>query len=84
MSLLFCSIFLVYQFSQLSSQYMSGKTVVNIEVNRELYENLPAITLCLPQIFLLEKLAKYDQEYQNYYYNYDEMLSEENISNSTK
>ena len=59
---------------------MSGKIVVNIEV----YENLPAITLCLPLIVLLEKFVNSKPEHQQEYHNYTQMLNIENIENSTK
>ena len=83
LSSLFCSTFLLYQFSQLLAQYISGKTVVNIEVKREIYENLPAITICLPQIVLIEALANYNQDYQIDYENYNVMLSKKYFSNLT-
>ena len=63
---------------------MSGKFVVNIEVRRELYENLPAITVCLPQIISLERLGNFNQKYYQDYLDYNEMLSQENILNFTK
>ena len=53
-------------------------------MKQEIYENLPAITICLPQIVSLEKLAKFDQEYQNYHDYYNEMLQLEYLLNSTK
>ena len=62
---------------------MSGKTVVNIELKRELFENLPSITVCLPQIVLFESLAKYREEYQKDYEYFNEMLSEKYLSNSS-
>ena len=84
LSSLFCSIFLIYQFSDLLSQYMSGKTVVNIEVKRELYENLPAITLCLPQIVSMERHAKFNPQFQQDYHNYHKTMSKENLLNASK
>ena len=84
LSSLFCLSFLLYQLSQLLSEYMSGKTVVNIEVKREVYENLPAITLCLPLIVLLEKFVNSNPEHKQDYHNYNQMLNIENIENITK
>ena len=82
-SSLFCSIFLLYQIIELFSQFLSGKTVVNIELKREIYENLPAITLCLPQIVSLEALAKYNPDYQRDYNISNEMLSQKYLMNTT-
>ena len=80
---IFCSVCLIYQFSQLLSKYQSGKTVVNIDVKRELYENLPAITVCLPQIVSFEALANYSQEYREDYEFVKEWLSEKYLCNPT-
>ena len=80
----FCSIFLVYQSSELLTEYMNGKTVDNIEVKRELYENLPAITLCLSQIISMEKLANFDQEYQQDFLDNNEILSTKYFINSNE
>ena len=41
LSTIFCTTGLLYQSCQLLSQYMSGKSVVNIEVKRETYSHLP-------------------------------------------
>ena len=82
LSSIFCSIGLLYQCSQLLSEYLTGKTVVNIEVKRELYENLPAITFCIPSILSIESVAKYDQQYQTNYEFYQKLIKLYNI-NST-
>ena len=82
LSTLFCSIGLLYQCSQLLTQYFGNKTVVNIEVKRELYENLPAITFCFPSILSIESVAKYDQQYQQNYEFYQKQIKSYHI-NST-
>ena len=74
LSTLFCSLGLLFQCSQLLTQYFGNKTVVNIEVKRELYENLPAITVCIPRIVSIELVANYDQQYQQYYTYYQQLI----------
>ena len=82
LSTLFCSIGLLYQCSQLLTQYFGNKTVVNIEVKRELYENLPAITFCIPSILSIESVANYDQQYQQNYEFYQKQIKPYHV-NST-
>ena len=65
---------LLFQSSQLFSQYMSGKSVVNIEVKRELYANLPAITICYPEIVSMELAANYSDIYRHYYEKYKQIF----------
>ena len=74
LSSLFCSIGLLFQVSQLLTQYFGNKTVVNIEVKRELYENLPAITVCFPRILSIQSIAKYDQQHQENYEHYQQLM----------
>ena len=61
LSIIICSVCLLYQCNQLLLQYSSGKTVVNIEIKRQSYESLPAITLCYPQIVSIKLIKNYCQ-----------------------
>ena len=74
LSTLFCLVGLLYQTSKLWSQYMFGKTVVNIEVKRQLYDNFPAITVCFKNMLSFESLANYSTKYLQYYYEYEEIV----------
>ena len=74
LSAIFCVSGLLYQSCQLISQYMSGKSVVNIEVKREINANLPAITICYPEIFSMEMIANFNQTYRDNYEKYKEMI----------
>ena len=69
--------------SQFYETHMSGKTVVNIEVKREVYENLPAISVCLPQTIFLKDLAKHRPEYQKDYEISRIFMRRKFLSNST-
>ena len=82
LSSLFCSLGLFFQCSQLFSQYFGNKTVVNIEVKRELYENLPAITVCFRSILSFELVAKYDQQYQQNYEYYQQLIKTYYVSST--
>ena len=68
--LIFFSIF--YQIYLISSKYIPGKTIININFGRHYDQTLPAITFCFPQFFSMERTAKSDpdiiqmnQMYQN-------------------
>ena len=82
LSTLFCSMGLLYQFSQQLSQYFSDKTVVNIEIKRELYDNFPAITLCFPGLVSFESIANYDQQYQQDYEYYQQLMKTYYVNSS--
>ena len=70
LSTILCTTGLLYQSCQLLSQYMSGKSVVNIEVKREMYSHLPAITICYPEMVSMELAADYSDVYRHYYEKY--------------
>ena len=73
-STIFCASGLLYQCFQLLSQYLSGKSVVNVEVKRELYPSLPAITLCYPEMVSMELAANYSDIYRHYYERYKDII----------
>ena len=74
LSTILCTTGLLYQSCQLLSQYMSGKSVVNIEVKREVLSNLPAITICYPEMVSMESAANYSDLYRHYYEKYKEVI----------
>src|ERR1700761_614445 len=74
LSSLLCTSGLLLQSCQLLSEYLSGKTVVNIEVRRESRANLPAITVCFPGIASMERAANYSQEYHGDFQRYKDIL----------
>ena len=53
------SICFVYQSSQFVSIYFSGKTVVENRIERLKYSQIPAITVCLPTFFDVDKFSEY-------------------------
>ena len=73
-----CSFGLLYQTSQLMRQYLSGKTVVNLEVKRLHNEKIPGITICYPQGLSIKRIAEFfgnDQELYIEYSKLDKMLT---------
>ena len=58
--LLISSSGLIFQVQIIYHQFMSGKTIVSIEIGRRHKQTLLAITLCLPELFSMERSAKYD------------------------
>ena len=75
-SSLICSAGLIYQLQQLFSQYLSGKTVVNVEVKKEINDNFPAFTVCFPLLFSLEGFANYFNDNKQQYEIYERMIQE--------
>ena len=71
-----CSIGLLYQVHLLFAEYLSGKTVVAVNVGRLENETLPAITLCLPHsLFLsIEKVSDINPELMKLYSEYVKQL----------
>ena len=65
-STIFCTTGLLYQSCQLLSQYMSGKSVVSIEVKREIHSHLPGITVCYPRMLSMEMVLNYREDFQIY------------------
>ena len=53
-----CIIGLFYQTIQLLNQFLSGKTVVNIEIGRRVDAPLPAITICYPLPYSVLRISK--------------------------
>ena len=72
----------VYQVYLIFSQYMLGKTVVNIEVKRLVSQPLPAITVCIPYRFELSKLSELSENNKNSYQDYMRLVNQ-NIVNRT-
>ena len=70
-STLLCMSGLVYQCTQLLSQYISRQSVVNIEIKHEINANLPAITVCYPYLISFERMTEYypnetEEQYKKY------------------
>src|ERR1700761_602126 len=71
MILPFCG--LIYQFQIIYDQYMSGKTIISLEVGRVPAETPPAITLCMPLISM-ERAGLYKPEFREINEKYQELL----------
>ena len=71
-----CSAGLLFQLTELFSEYLTGKTVVNVKVKKEIYDNFPAFTICFPRIFSLEAFAKHFEDYKQDYEIYKNMVDE--------
>ena len=74
---LFCYLGLFFHSSQLYHEYMQGKTIVNIEIDRKENVSLPGITIGYPYLFSFEKISHLD----NFYY--EQYLIYQSIINST-
>ncbi len=65
-----CTTLLFYQTSEIIIKYLSGKTVVNLEVKRIEHDHLPGITICLPEAISMERVQKYFPKYADSYQEY--------------
>ena len=80
--ILICISGFVYQVYLIFSQYMLGKTVVNIEVKRLESQPLPAITVCIPHRFELSKLSELSETNKILYQDYMRLVNQ-SIDNKT-
>ena len=71
-----CSLGLAFHSSDLFSQYLSGRTVVNLEVGRKYEDTLPGITICYPIALSMERTAKLNDRTMKYYEEYDRLIKE--------
>ena len=74
LSTILCAIGLLYQSCQLLYQYLSGKSVVNIEVRHEINANLPAITICYPEMISMQMAANYSDTYRGNFEIYKNLI----------
>ena len=65
-----CMTGFLYQSHLLFDEFISGKTVVNINIGREDNETLPAITICLPHFFSIDKISRKFTNLEELYKNY--------------
>ena len=71
-STLFCVAGLTYHVSELFYEYSLGKTIVNVNVQRNRMDHLPSFTICYPNLFSLKKLAQIDDDFKGLYKYYQE------------
>ena len=74
--ILICLCGFVYQVYLILTQYMLGKTVVNIDVKRLRAQPLPAITVCVETSLSITKLSKLNENNQLLYQDYMKVLNE--------
>ena len=67
---------LVLHSAQLIGQYMSGKTVVNIEIGRIYEDTIPGITICYPIALSMKRTAQLNDKTKKYYDEYDKLIKE--------
>ena len=71
-----CCSGLLYQTYLLMAQYLRAKTVTNVEVVVKGYGHLPALTICYPYLFSMERIAHYYPEYQSDFNQYKLLLDQ--------
>ena len=71
-----CSLGLAFHSSDLFSQYLSGRTVVNLDVGRSYEDTLPGITICYPIALSMERTAMLNDRTMKYYEEYDKLIKE--------
>ena len=77
-----------YQVYLIFSQYMLGKTVVNIDVKRLESQPLPAITVCIPHRYQMSKLSELSETnkilYQDYMRLYNQSIENRTFTKDVK
>ena len=53
---------LIYQVKIIYDQYMSGKTIISLEIGGHPGETLPAITLCYVELYSMERAGKFNYQ----------------------
>ena len=77
-----CGFGLIYQSSQLITEFMTGKTLVQITIGRVFNETLPAITVCVPYFISLERLAEIDPNINNQFKEFKQLFLKLQDNNS--
>ena len=72
-SIIFCTTGLIYQSSQLLTQYLSGKTYASIKIGRIFNDTLPSITVCSNNFFSASKLSGFDTKLDKLFIEYREL-----------
>ena len=72
---------LIYQTQIIFKQLMSGKTVISVEIGRQYNQTLPAITICHPQLFSMERMAHF---YPDNFTMINELYQVELVENGSK
>ena len=76
-----CIVGLIYQSVLLLLDYLNGTTVVNIIFGEDQSSSLPAITICLPYFYSIEKAANYDLKMKQLHNEYFQIISNFNLGN---
>ena len=71
---------LLYQAQIIYSMYISGKTVVGLEIGRLLDDTPPALTLCYSALFSMERSAKFQPSFEKINKRYQDLLIRNNSS----
>ena len=71
---------LLYQIQIIYNQFMSGKTIINLKIGRFLSEAPPAVTICIPGLFSMERAAKFNPIFASKNKIYIELLKNHNFS----
>ena len=58
-----CLCGLLYQAGIIYTQFMLGKTIISLEIGRLPDERPPALTICYPAMFSIERAAQYDPRF---------------------
>ena len=74
---------LIYQAHIIYDQYMSGRTVVNLQIG-QIKNELPAITICFEGLFSMERAAKFHSDFVEINKRYLELLKNRSVEEYSK
>ena len=70
---------LFYQATIIFQQFMSGKTVVRLKIGNYQDQTPPAITICIPSLFSMERSANISENFTKIYENYTKLLKNNSL-----
>ena len=62
-TLIVCLSGLIYQALIIYNQFMSGKTVINLEIGGISNVSLPGVTICFTGVYSMERMAQFNSSY---------------------
>ena len=75
---------LLYQVQIIYNQFMSGKTTISLEIGRLPDETTPAVTICFPRLFSMERAGKFKTGYREINELYQELLRNNSVEEYIK
>ena len=73
---IFCLSCLLYQSFEILGEYLSGKTVISLEIKRLEEEPIPALTICTRNRLSMKKISRYNNTKPEHYFEFEMFYQE--------